>query len=110
MTVQGKPVGVKLWELFGTTNQILAALGLLTVSLFLYRIGKPILYTMLPMAGMMIMTMTAMVMKLRVNLEKRHWPLLAVGSIILVLVLWLVVETILAFRRHLANGTPRNHG
>lgn len=100
MTVGGKPVGLTLWELFGTTNQILAALGLLTVSLFLYRLGKPIIYTLLPMIGMMIMTVTAMIMKLRANFAARHWPLLIVGAIILVLVVWLVVESILAFRRH----------
>jgi carbon starvation protein len=106
MTIEGKPAGLTLWELFGTTNQILAALGLLAVSLFLYRMRKPIVYTLVPMIAMMIMTVTAMIMKLRVNLEVRHWPLLAVGAIILILVAWLVVESVLAFRRHL----PRNNG
>jgi len=106
ITIEGKPVGLTLWELFGTTNQILAALGLLAVSLFLYRMRKPIAYTLLPMIAMMIMTVTAMIMKLRVNLAARHWSLLAVGGIILLLVVWLVVESVLAFRRHL----PRNGG
>jgi carbon starvation protein len=104
MTIEGRPAGLTLWELFGTTNQILAALGLLAVSLFLYRSKKPIVYTLLPMIAMMIMTVTAMVMKLRMNLEAGHWPLLAVGGIILVLVIWLVVESVLAFRRHLPGG------
>ena len=49
---------------------------------------------------MMIMTVAAMIMKLRANLTARHWPLLVVGAVILVLVVWLVVESILAFRRH----------
>jgi carbon starvation protein len=106
MTIEGRPAGLTLWELFGTTNQILAALGLLAVSLFLYRMKKPIVYTLIPMVAMMIMTVTAMIMKLRANLEAGHWPLLAVGVIILILVVWLVVESVLAFRRHL----PRNDG
>jgi carbon starvation protein len=101
MTVKGRPIGLTLWELFGTTNQILAALGLLAVSLFLYRMGKPIIYTMIPMIAMMIMTITAMVLKLRANLSAQNWPLLVVGAIILVLVMWLVIESVLAFRRHL---------
>jgi carbon starvation protein len=104
MTVKGKPVGLTLWELFGTTNQILAALGLLVASLFLYRMGKPIIYTLIPMIAMMIMTVTAMVLKLKENLSARHWPLLVVGAIILVLVVWLVIESVLAFRRHLPAG------
>ena len=106
MTIEGRPAGLTLWELFGTTNQILAALGLLAVSLFLYRMKKPIVYTLIPMIAMMIMTVTAMIMKLRANFEAGHWPLLAVGGIILVLVVWLVVESVLAFKRHL----PRNDG
>lgn len=101
MTVKGKPAGLTLWELFGTTNQILAALGLLTVSLLLYRLGKPIVYTIVPMVGMMIMTVTAMIMKLRTNYNLRHWSLLIVGTVILALVLWLIVESVAAFRRHL---------
>jgi carbon starvation protein len=74
---------------------------LLAVSLFLYRMGKPIIYTMIPMIAMMIMTITAMVLKLRANLSAQNWPLLVVGAIILVLVMWLVIESVLAFRRHL---------
>jgi carbon starvation protein len=99
MTVKGKPLGLTLWELFGTTNQILAALGLLAVSLFLYRMRKPVVYTLIPMIAMMIMTVTAMILKLKANLAARHWPLLVVGAIILILVVWLVVESVLAFRR-----------
>lgn len=101
MTVDGRPVGLALWELFGTTNQILASLGLLAVSLYLFRKGKPIIYTIIPMVGMLIMTATAMIMKLSRNYSEGHWPLFIVGGIIIVLVLWLVVETILAFRKHL---------
>lgn len=109
MTVSGKPIGVTLWALFGTTNQILAALGLLVVSLFLYRLGKPVVYTLIPMIGMMVMTFTAMVMKLRANLAAGHWPLLVVGGVILVLVLWLVIESLLALRRQVV-GPPDSEG
>ncbi len=104
MTVDGRPVGLLLWELFGTTNQILAALGLLTVSLFLYRLGKPIIYTLVPMAGMLVMTVTAMAIRLKTNYKAGHWPLLIVGGVILLLVLWLVIESLLAFARHRGEG------
>jgi carbon starvation protein len=104
MTVDGRPVGLLLWELFGTTNQILAALGLLTVSLFLYRLGKPIVYTLVPMAGMLVMTVTAMVIRLKTNYQAGNWPLLIVGGVILLLVLWLVIESLLAFARQRGQG------
>jgi carbon starvation protein len=104
MTVDGRPVGLLLWELFGTTNQILASLGLLTVSLFLYRLGKPIVYTLVPMAGMLVMTVTAMTIRLKTNYAAGHWPLLVVGGLILLLVLWLVIESLLAFAQHRGQG------
>ena len=104
MTVDGRPVGLLLWELFGTTNQILASLGLLTVSLFLYRLGKPIVYTLVPMVGMLVMTVTAMTIRLKTNYEAGHWPLLIVGAVILLLVLWLVIESFIAFARHRGRG------
>jgi len=102
MTVDGKPVGLALWELFGTTNQILASLGLLTVSLYLYRKGKPVYYTVIPMIGMLIMTATAMIIRLISNFSARHWPLFIVGGVIIVLVFWLVIESVIAFRKHAA--------
>ena len=64
---------------------------------------------MVPMIGMMIMTVTAMIMKLRTNLMLRHWPLLAVGSVILALVLWLVVESVAAFKRHFKGYAREDH-
>jgi carbon starvation protein len=104
MTVDGRPVGLLLWELFGTTNQILASLGLLTVSLFLYRLGKPVIYTVIPMAGMLVMTVTAMAIRLKTNYQAGHWPLLVVGGVILLLVFWLVIESFIAFATHRGRG------
>ncbi|MBN1886204.1 MAG: carbon starvation protein A [Candidatus Krumholzibacteriota bacterium] len=99
MTVDGRPVGLALWELFGTTNQMLGALGLLAVSLVLFRRGKPIRYTAVPMAAMMVIAMAAMIIKLRQNLASRSWPLLIVGGMLLALILWLIVESVVAFLR-----------
>jgi hypothetical protein len=39
-----------LWQLFGASNQLLAALSLLVVSLYLRSLGRPTLYTLLPMS------------------------------------------------------------
>lgn len=100
MTIGGRPAGLALWALFGTTNQVLASLGLLTVSLFLFRSGKPVIYTLVPMVGMLIMTCTAMIYKLRSTFMQHQWPLFIIGALIMILVAWLVIESMLAFRRH----------
>jgi carbon starvation protein len=50
ITGELKSVGALLWQLFGASNQLLAALSLLVVSLYLRSLGRPTLYTLLPMA------------------------------------------------------------
>ncbi|MEW6027425.1 MAG: carbon starvation CstA family protein [Planctomycetota bacterium] len=45
------------WPLFGTSNQLLASLTLLGVSVWLWRTGKNALITILPMIFMLVMTL-----------------------------------------------------
>jgi carbon starvation protein len=91
--------GMRLWPLFGTTNQLTGALTLLVITLFLARLRRPIWVTVVPMAFLLFMTTWAMV----VNLLRYHTEsqalLLAVGGAIFVLELWLVFEAVGAVRK-----------
>ncbi len=98
---EGRP----LWMLFGTTNQLLAGLTLLTVSIFLYKLSRPIKYTIIPMVLMLAMSMWAIVVSLmgfwsdpKLSLPNR-WSLTVVTLIILAMSLWLIVEGLLSFAR-----------
>ena len=100
--IGGRPAGLALWSLFGTINQLLAGLALLVVTLYLRQRGKNPWFTGLPMLFMLVSTVVAMI----VNLGDfwRQWDrggavLFVVGSILLLLALWLLVEGALAFRR-----------
>ena len=102
----GKPVGMALWQLFGTTNQLLAAIGLLVVSVYLYSQGKPIVYTVLPLLVMLFMVLWAMTLKLsdfyrgwRDQGDLGYAMLFFVGLIILLLTVWLFIEAAAAFAR-----------
>ncbi|MBT8420027.1 MAG: carbon starvation protein A, partial [Gammaproteobacteria bacterium] len=108
--VDGKPAGLFLWTLFGTTNQILAGLTLLAVTIYLYRRRRPILYTMLPMFVVLGATISAMVMGIHTAIDKAQWPVAIIGSVILVLALWLVLEAVLAVRSiRIANRQRKVH-
>ncbi|MBI5779850.1 MAG: carbon starvation protein A [Planctomycetes bacterium] len=50
------------WPLFGTSNQLLASLTLLGVSVWLWRTGKNAIITIIPMAFMLVMTLWSLVM------------------------------------------------
>ena len=91
--------GMRLWPLFGTTNQLTGALSLLVVTLFLIRLGRPIWVTLLPMLFLIFMTTWAMVVNLASYYADGQVVLMAIGGVIFVLELWLIVEGIAAFRR-----------
>ena len=97
--VDGKAAGLALWQLFGTTNQVLAALTLLTVTLYLMHRKRPFWYTALPMLFMLITTLVAMSHKMADFWHSGAHLLLIVGGVILALSLWLGVEAALRLRR-----------
>ncbi|MFQ5581650.1 MAG: carbon starvation protein A [Mariprofundaceae bacterium] len=94
--VDGKPAGLFLWTLFGTTNQILAGLTLLAVTIYLYRKRKPILYTLLPMLLVLGATISGMVLGIFKAVANSQWTVAIVGSMILLLASWVLVEALLA--------------
>jgi carbon starvation protein len=90
--------GSTLWVLFGTTNQLLAGLALLTVSIFLFKLRRPVWYTLLPMAIMLLVSIAAMLHLLVYSfIPNQDLPLTVVSLIILGMTLWLVLEGVLAF-------------
>ena len=105
--VAGKPAGIALWGLFGTTNQLLAGLTLTLVSLYLRQQGRPSWPTAIPAALMMTSTLFAMAGNLarfqpRVHADgSRAGDLLlfTVGGILFVLGIWLLVEAIASLKR-----------
>ncbi len=52
---------LKFWTLFGASNQLLAALTLLTLTVWLYKARRRIAFALLPMLFVLIVTMTALV-------------------------------------------------
>ncbi len=93
------PAGKTLWILFGITNQLLAGLTLLTVSVFLFKLRRAIVYTIIPMTIMLVLSAWAMVLSLCKFWEKGQWSLVVVSIIVLAMSLWLAVEAAISFSR-----------
>jgi carbon starvation protein len=49
------------WPIFGTSNQLLASLTLLAISIWLIKTGKKAIYAVLPMAFMLFVTLWSLV-------------------------------------------------
>ena len=57
-----------IWALFGAANQLLAAIGLLAVASWLGKVGKNNKMFLLPMAFMLIVTITSLCFTIKTNI------------------------------------------
>ncbi len=94
VTQGGGKGGLALWPLFGTTNQLVAAVTLLVVSVWLQKLGRPIVYTVLPMLLITAVTLFAMAGNVMSYAESfdELWLVTLIGCVILVLGAWVIVE------------------
>jgi len=92
VTQAGGEGGLRLWPLFGTTNQLVAAITLLVVSVWLKKLGRPVVYTLVPMLFIGTATLLAMLGELRGYLAdfSEQWLLAGAGSVILALDVWVL--------------------
>ena len=87
-----------LWPLFGTVNQLLAALALLVVTMYLKRKGgSGYMVTAIPCMAMVILTGWAMVLNEISYISKHNHLLTVVGGIVLMLAAWMTIETVIVF-------------
>jgi carbon starvation protein len=97
----------RIWPIFGSTNQLLAALALLAVSAWLAKSGKKNLMTIIPMIFMFCVTLTALAL-----LGYGYWTavdkagawapnvILGIMAVVLfVLAVILIMEAVFAFRK-----------
>jgi len=94
--------GLVIWPLFGSTNQILAGLTLLVLTVMLIKMGRPARYTMLPMIFVMITSSWAAVLKLIDWYKEENWLLVSIDVIVLITSVLVILEAasvISRFRR-----------
>jgi carbon starvation protein len=79
-----------IWPIFGSANQLLAGLALLTLTVWLKNTGKDNSATKYPMFFMFAVTLTALVLLVQQNIGRGNYLLGGIGSILFVLALVLV--------------------
>ena len=97
--IQGQPAGLAMWRLFGSTNQILGGLTLLTITIYLRQRGANFWYTAIPMAFMLLVTIGAMVYELNLYWSSGQTLLLSIAACIFCLSVWLLVEAVIRLRK-----------
>jgi len=109
-----KAAWVHIWPVFGSANQMLAAIALLLITLYLKKRGKPVVYTGLPALFLTIITAAGLIRLISEQIS--HWsdggsaavqfPVLlpaAMLFVLAVLVLWEGVDVLIRGRREPAS-------
>ena len=94
--------GMVIWPLFGTTNQLLAGLTLLMISVWLVKLKRPARYTMIPMAFVTTVALLAAVYQLWDLYRTSQYLLLFLDVLIVVAAIFVMLEAISALTRSLA--------
>lgn len=84
--------GMIIWPLFGSTNQILASLTLLVISVMLIKAGRPAKFTLIPMVFVLTMAFFAGVIKLAEYYQQGNWLLVVLDAVVLVVSVLVMLE------------------
>ncbi len=101
---EGGAGGLQIWPLFGTTNQLLAALTLLMLSVILMKKGRGTVYTLAPFTFLITMTIWALLVQLRGYWDQRNLLLVAMDVVILITTIWVGLEALGALNRARTEG------
>ncbi len=101
-TPPGAPVGtggMAIWPLFGTTNQLLAGLTLLVISVILVKLGRPTRYTLTPMVFVTVMALWSALIQLRSLYMSAQYVLMALDVLIIICAFFVLLEASSALMR-----------
>lgn len=91
--------GMIIWPLFGTTNQLMAALTLMIVTVILLRKGKTVWYTLAPLTFLLLMAVFALILQLKSFYLEGNWLLIVMDIIILIATIMVTFESFSVLRR-----------
>ncbi|MBY5941825.1 carbon starvation protein A [Halomonas sp. DP5N14-9] len=91
--------GLIIWPLFGTTNQLLAGLTLLVVTVMLMRNHRPVYYTLIPLVFLLIVTVLALLAQLKSFFVAGNYFLLALDIVVLIASVLVAMECASALKR-----------
>lgn len=92
--------GMIIWPLFGATNQILASMTLLVISVFLIKLGRPARYTLIPMVFVLSMAFLAGLIQLVGFYNEQNYLLMGLDFIVLVVCVFVMLEAASVVMKH----------
>ena len=84
--------GNLIWPVFGATNQILASLTLLIISIYLMKLRRPFIFTLAPMVFILFMAFWASVWYLIDYFQTGRWLLVVLNLAVLIVSVLVMLE------------------
>ncbi|MFH2139049.1 MAG: carbon starvation protein A [Candidatus Omnitrophota bacterium] len=81
-----------IWPVFGAANQLIAALALMVLTLWLVKSGKSARFTFFPGVIMFILAIIALMNQFRDNLVQKNWMLLLICGFLAVLGVFIFIK------------------
>ena len=91
--------GMLIWPLFGTTNQLLAGLTLLVLSVMLVKLKRRYIFTLVPMVFVTAMSFLAAIYQLWDLFTSGSYVLMVVDVVVIILAIFVILESTSAFTR-----------
>lgn len=89
----------QIWPVFGSANQLIAALALIVASSWFLTRKKKAWYTIAPMIFMLITSMGALVFKIVEYARDRNFILLSISAVLAILAVFILVEAVIAITK-----------
>jgi carbon starvation protein len=85
--------GLTLWPIFGATNQLLAAMALLTIGIWLRKQKRNAIPVLMPCLVMFAITASALTLLINEFIRSKQFALASVAAFMLVLLIWALIES-----------------
>ena len=95
-STEAKQAAWVLWPIFGASNQMLAALILMVLTLYFWQKNKPVLALLIPMILVMLVTIATLCVK-AMEFYSHSTILFVINLFLIGLVMWMILEGIIVF-------------
>ncbi len=86
--------GMLIWPVFGATNQILASMTLLTIAVFLVKLGRPARYVLAPMMFILLAALWASGWYLINHFREGQWVLVVIEVAVVITTIFIMLEAL----------------
>ena len=103
-TGAAKQAGGVLWPMVGASNQMLAGLTLMVVTLYFWQLKRPIMPVLIPMIFGMTATFVSIIIK-TIDFFSNNWLFFGLNLFLIVLIFWMIYEGVQTVNRTRVTGS-----